>query len=166
MLTSPLPLVCVLFSYLLFLTYTLLIRQEDMIFNLSNDSVNCPFANPLCHFSHPPPSRLSFHDPSLAHLCTPLTFQCCNCKFNSSHLLLNHIKHLVLLQCWGTVSKPGTFTFTPLPNIKITLTKESVCNMESPASEGLLASKGDRDADEDKDEVEESEDIVHKWHCL
>jgi hypothetical protein len=63
------------------------------------------------------------------------------------------------------VSKLGTFTFTPPPNIKIILTKESAHNMESPASEGLLTGKGNRDVDENKDEVEESEDIVHKWCC-
>jgi hypothetical protein len=37
--------------------------------------------------------------------------------------------------------------------------------MESPVRKGLLAGKGDRDVDEDKDEVEESEDIVYKWCC-
>jgi hypothetical protein len=61
------------------------------------------------------------------------------------------------------VFKLVTFTFTPLPNIKIMPTKKSAHDIESYASEGLLASKGDRDTDEDKDKVKESEDIVHKW---
>ena len=48
------------------------------------------------------------------------------------------------------------FTLPGLSGIKITATKKSVHNMESPASEGPLIGEGDRDADEDTDEeVEE-----------
>jgi hypothetical protein len=52
-LASLLPSVHILFSYLLFSTYMLLLRQEDMISNSSNDGVDHLFVNPLRHFSHP-----------------------------------------------------------------------------------------------------------------
>ncbi|KAI0285532.1 hypothetical protein BC826DRAFT_119175 [Russula brevipes] len=41
--------------------------EEDMISNPSDDNVDRPFAPPFPSSSRPPSSRLSFHDPALAH---------------------------------------------------------------------------------------------------
>ena len=53
------------------LSHPRLDTEEDMISNPSDDNVNYPFAHPFHHSSRPPSSRLSFHNPALAHSCMP-----------------------------------------------------------------------------------------------